>query len=59
MTGRLIDPPDAKGRYCFVYVPSASTDVKATFDRERKRLAAEKKAQDGVENVTPIKRKQK
>ena len=52
MTAHLLDKT-------FKYIPAVKTDIRATFERERKRLAAEKRAQDGVENVTPIKRKTK
>lgn len=41
MTARLLDLPDAKGRYPFDYQNAANTDVSKTFARERKRIAEE------------------
>lgn len=39
---RLLDP-------AFPYVPAARTDVRATWERERKRLAAEARAKKRAE----------
>lgn len=45
---RLLDP-------AFRYVPAAQTDVRATWERERKRLAAEARAKRRAEKEVTTK----
>lgn len=64
---RLTDPPIKRVQgqliYAHPWVPAAKTDIRLTIDREHKRLAAEKAAQEKAiaeeqaDKVREIKRK--
>lgn len=47
MTARLLDKKIG-GKWPYQYVPSAQSDIRLTFERERRRLAAEAKAQQST-----------